>query len=75
LLRSGYRDAAATLGDGFVGTWPYDGTRLPKVTIDHVLADPRVAIRALSANRVNGTDHRALYAQLTLPSSPPHPTS
>jgi len=75
LLRSGYRDAAATLGDGFVGTWPYDGTRLPTVTIDHVLADPRVAIRALSANRVNGTDHRALYAQLTLPSSPPHPTS
>src|SRR5262249_37253000 len=39
LLRSGYRDAAATLGDGFVGTWPYDGTPLPKVTIDHVLAD------------------------------------
>lgn len=75
LLRSGYRDAAATLGDGFVGTWPYDGTRLPKVTIDHVLADPRIAIRALSAHQVNGTDHRALYAQLTLPSSPPHPTS
>jgi endonuclease/exonuclease/phosphatase (EEP) superfamily protein YafD len=75
LLSSGYRDAAATLGDGFAGTWPYDGTPLPKVTIDHVLADPRIAIRALSAHQVDGTDHRALYAQLTLPSVPPHPTS
>jgi endonuclease/exonuclease/phosphatase family metal-dependent hydrolase len=68
LLRSGYRDAAATLGDGFVGTWPYDGTRLPKVTIDHVLADPRIAIRALSAHQVDRTDHRGLYAELRLPS-------
>jgi endonuclease/exonuclease/phosphatase (EEP) superfamily protein YafD len=69
LLRSGYRDAAATLGDGFVGTWPYDGTRLPKVTIDHVLADPRIAIRALSAHQVDATDHRGLYAELRLPSA------
>jgi endonuclease/exonuclease/phosphatase family metal-dependent hydrolase len=68
LLRSGYRDAAATLGDGFAGTWPYDGTRLPKVTIDHVLADPRIAIRALSAHQVRDTDHRGLYAELRLPS-------
>jgi endonuclease/exonuclease/phosphatase (EEP) superfamily protein YafD len=67
LLRSGYRDAAATLGDGFTGTWPYDGTRLPKVTIDHVLADTRIAIRAVSAHQVDDTDHRALYAQLRLP--------
>jgi endonuclease/exonuclease/phosphatase family metal-dependent hydrolase len=74
LLRSGYRDAAATLGDGFIGTWPYDGTRLPKVTIDHVLADTRIAIRAVSAHQVDDTDHRAVYAQLRLPpgtSAPP----
>jgi endonuclease/exonuclease/phosphatase family metal-dependent hydrolase len=69
LLRSGYRDAAATLGEGFEGTWPYDGTRLPKVTIDHVLADPRIAIRALSAHQVDDTDHRGLYAELRLPSA------
>jgi endonuclease/exonuclease/phosphatase (EEP) superfamily protein YafD len=75
LLRSGYRDAAATLGDGFVGTWPYDGTRLPKVTLDHVLADPRMAIRSLGVYPVRRSDHRAVYAELILPSAPPHPTS
>jgi endonuclease/exonuclease/phosphatase family metal-dependent hydrolase len=75
LLRSGYRDAAATLGDGFVGTWPYDGTRLPKVTLDHVLADPRMAIRSLDVYPIRRTDHRGVYAELTLPSAPPHPTS
>ncbi len=75
LLASGYRDAAATLGDGFVPTWPYDGTRLPKVTIDHVLADPRIAVRALAVYGVHHTDHRAVYAELKLPSGPPHPTS
>jgi endonuclease/exonuclease/phosphatase family metal-dependent hydrolase len=75
LLRSGYRDAAATLGDGFVGTWPYDGSRLPKVTIDHVLADPRMGIRALAVYPVRRSDHRGVYAELTLPSAPPHPTS
>jgi endonuclease/exonuclease/phosphatase (EEP) superfamily protein YafD len=68
LLHSGYRDAAAALGDGFVGTWPYDRTRLPKVTIDHVLADTRIAIRAVSAHQVDDTDHRGLYAELRLPS-------
>jgi endonuclease/exonuclease/phosphatase family metal-dependent hydrolase len=71
LLRSGYRDAAATLGDGFVGSWPYDGTLLPKVTLDHVLADPRIAIRGLSVHQVQGTDHRTVLADLTLPAGAP----
>jgi endonuclease/exonuclease/phosphatase family metal-dependent hydrolase len=67
LLRSGYRDAAATLGDGFETSWPYDDTLLPPVTIDHVLADPRIAIRDLSVHTVRDTDHRSLLADLTLP--------
>ena len=67
LLRSGYRDAAATLGDGFETSWPYDGTLLPPVTLDHVLADPRIAIRRLSVHTVRDTDHRSVFADLTLP--------
>jgi endonuclease/exonuclease/phosphatase family metal-dependent hydrolase len=71
LLRSGYRDAAATLGDGFVTSWPYDGTLLPPVTLDHVLADPRIAIRSLSVHTVRNTDHRSVLADLTLPAGDP----
>ena len=67
LLHSGYRDAAATLGDGFETSWPYDGTLLPPVTLDHVLADPRIAIRSLSIHTVRNTDHRSILADLTLP--------
>ncbi len=67
LLRSGYRDAAATLGDGFETSWPYDGTLLPPVTLDHVLADPRIAVRSLSLHAVRDTDHRSVVADLALP--------
>lgn len=67
LLRAGYRDAGAVLGAGLVGTWPYDGTRVPKVTIDHVLVDPRLRVHGLRAYRLTGSDHRALLAELSVP--------
>lgn len=67
LLRTGYRCAAGSVGAGLVGTWPYDGTRLPRVAIDHVLVDRRVAVHAVSVHRVTGTDHRAVLAELGLP--------
>jgi endonuclease/exonuclease/phosphatase (EEP) superfamily protein YafD len=67
LLASGYRNAASVVGRGLAGTWPYDGTKVPKVTIDHALVDPRVAVHAVSAHRITGTDHRALLAVLSLP--------
>jgi endonuclease/exonuclease/phosphatase (EEP) superfamily protein YafD len=67
LLGTGYRDAAATVGAGLVGTWPYDGDAIPPVTLDHVLADRRVGIVAVSVHRVPDSDHRAVLATLALP--------
>jgi endonuclease/exonuclease/phosphatase (EEP) superfamily protein YafD len=67
LIATGYRDAADIMGDGFVTTWPYDGTRLPPVTIDHVLADRRIGVRGFEALRLPGSDHRPILATLLLP--------
>jgi endonuclease/exonuclease/phosphatase (EEP) superfamily protein YafD len=62
LIGTGYADAAAASGHGFVRSWPTDNW-LPPVTIDHVL------IRGLHSFTVRGvtvpgTDHRALLADL-----------
>jgi endonuclease/exonuclease/phosphatase (EEP) superfamily protein YafD len=67
VLDTGYRDAAAVVGQGLAATWPYDGMPLPKVAIDHVLADRRIGVRAVSPYHLKGSDHRALAASLTLP--------
>src|SRR5262249_28550493 len=67
LLGSGYRDAASVVDAGFTPTCPYDGRTLPKTTIDHVLASRRIGVRDVSAYTVLDTDHRALFAALTLP--------
>ena len=44
-----------------------DGGEMAVLAIDHILLDPRCAVRAFSAHRLPGTDHRALYAQIQLP--------
>jgi endonuclease/exonuclease/phosphatase (EEP) superfamily protein YafD len=67
LIDTGYRDAASRLGDGLVTTWPYDGTLLPRVTLDHLLADPRIGISAFQATTVDGSDHRAIFVTITVP--------
>jgi len=68
LLASGYRDAADAAGAGLTGTWgPYDGDRIPPVTIDHVLVDRRVGVRDVSVLRLPGSDHRPVFAELALP--------
>ncbi|WP_425413037.1 endonuclease/exonuclease/phosphatase family protein [Micromonospora citrea] len=68
LLATGYVDAAAEVGAGLTGTWgPYDGDPIPPVTIDHVLVDRRIAVRAVAVHRVPGSDHRAVLAELRLP--------
>ena len=38
------------------------------MTIDHVLADERIGVRAVSVHSIPGTDHRAVFAVLRLPS-------
>ena len=69
LIGRGYRDAGQTVGKGLVGTWgPYDGSRVPPVTIDHILVDRRIGVRAVSVHGIPGSDHRAVFAELTVPS-------
>lgn len=69
LLGTGYHDVASQLGDGLVTTWPYDGRPVPPITLDHFFADPRIGAVSFGASRVAHTDHRAIFATLTLPAS------
>lgn len=69
LIDSGYRDAAATAGTGLTPTWPaFNGSR-GLVTIDHVLVDERIGVRDVQVHGVTGTDHRAVFASLTVPAA------
>jgi endonuclease/exonuclease/phosphatase (EEP) superfamily protein YafD len=67
LIDTGYEDAAATVGDGLRPTWPQGRRIPPPVTIDHVLADKRCGVRAVTIHTIPGTDHRAVFAELVLP--------
>jgi endonuclease/exonuclease/phosphatase (EEP) superfamily protein YafD len=71
LLRRGYLDAASQAGNGLSPTWgPQRARRLALFAIDHVLIDRRTAVLTTSAHWLNGSDHRALYAELRLPAPP-----
>jgi endonuclease/exonuclease/phosphatase (EEP) superfamily protein YafD len=67
ILDTGYIDAASIVGAGLHGTWPVGRRLPPAVTIDHVLADRRCGVRAVSVHTIPGTDHRAVFAELILP--------
>ena len=66
-IGTGYEDAASVVGAGLHGTWPEGRKVPPAVVIDHVLADKRVGVRAVSIHTIPGTDHRAVFAELVLP--------
>ncbi|NKQ57078.1 endonuclease/exonuclease/phosphatase family protein [Amycolatopsis sp. K13G38] len=66
LLHAGYVDAGDNRGAGFAPTWP-SGAFPPPVTIDHVLVDPRIAVAGYRVLDVPGSDHNAVFAQVTLP--------
>ncbi|WP_245719141.1 endonuclease/exonuclease/phosphatase family protein [Micromonospora rhizosphaerae] len=71
LLRTGYVDAADAAGAGLTGTWgPYDGDPIPPVTIDHVLVDRRIAVGSVQVHPLPGSDHRAVLAEVRLPTAP-----
>jgi endonuclease/exonuclease/phosphatase (EEP) superfamily protein YafD len=70
VLDDGYEDAAAVVGAGLQGTWPSGRRVPPPVAIDHVLADKRCGVRAVSVHTIPGTDHRAVFAELVLPRGP-----
>jgi endonuclease/exonuclease/phosphatase (EEP) superfamily protein YafD len=69
VLDTGYEDAAAAVGAGLRGTWPSGRRLVPPVTIDHVLADRRCGVRAVSVHAIPRSDHRAVLAELALPQS------
>ena len=67
LIGTGYRDIARQMGDGLDTTWPYDGRPEPPVMLDHVLADKRIGAVWFGTAFMPGSDHKAIYATLTLP--------
>ncbi|MEU8245481.1 endonuclease/exonuclease/phosphatase family protein [Nonomuraea sp. NPDC048916] len=67
LLSRGYKDAADQVGAGLIPTWPANKRVPPIITIDHVLVDQRVGVKEVSVHTVAGTDHRAVFAELTVP--------
>jgi endonuclease/exonuclease/phosphatase (EEP) superfamily protein YafD len=67
ILDSGYVDAADAAGEGLVTTWPEGRVFPPPVTIDHVLADDRIEVGAVSVHDIPGSDHRAVSVELFLP--------
>ncbi|WP_062443140.1 endonuclease/exonuclease/phosphatase family protein [Herbidospora daliensis] len=69
VLGHGWVDAADATGKGLITTWPAGRRVPPLITIDHVLVDPRVAVGHASVYDVAGTDHRAVFTVLRLPSS------
>lgn len=74
LLRLGHRDAARQVGNALVPTWrPANACCPALLTIDHVLVDPRCAVRATSVHPLPGSDHRVLYVRLRLPADADHP--
>lgn len=69
LLDTGYRDAADVTGKGLLMTWPYERLPwfVPKVAIDRVLADERVAVLDFRTVGLPRTDHRATVVDLAFP--------
>jgi endonuclease/exonuclease/phosphatase (EEP) superfamily protein YafD len=64
----GYRDAGEVAGKGLDATFPADGSLLPPpITIDHILADDRFGIAEYEVVPLPDSDHRAIFAELTLP--------
>lgn len=67
LLRSGYTDAALRTGRGADWTWRPLRLRFPRLTLDHVLVDPRITVAAVELVAVAGSDHLAVVADLLVP--------
>ncbi|MFI6574209.1 endonuclease/exonuclease/phosphatase family protein [Nocardiopsis sp. NPDC050513] len=66
VLDTGYVSAARVAGAGLTGTWPADGP-VPRVAIDHVLVDASAGVAEVEVLDVDGTDHRAVLAEVSLP--------
>jgi endonuclease/exonuclease/phosphatase family metal-dependent hydrolase len=67
LLRRGWVDAARVTGRALRPTWSPARFPVPRLTVDHVLVDPRIGVAAMDVVHVPGSDHRALVTDLRLP--------
>ena len=68
LSGAGMHDAADVLGKGLRNTWP-QWTPIPLAALDHVLVGGPVGVRSVRTLVVDGTDHRGLLVEATLPRS------
>jgi Uncharacterized protein conserved in bacteria len=67
LVSRGYVDAADATGKGLVPTWPANKRVPPMITIDHLLADERLAVTGYEVHDLPRTDHRAIFTEVRLP--------
>jgi hypothetical protein len=67
VIGRGYVDAARAVGAALTWTWRPLRLRYPRLVLDHVLVDPRIAVAAVQLAPVAGSDHRAVVADLVLP--------
>ena len=65
VLERGYVDAADATGDALTTTW--SRSVWPGITIDHLLVDERVHVESTEVLEVSGSDHKAVVAELVLP--------
>ncbi|MGY1724051.1 endonuclease/exonuclease/phosphatase family protein [Blastococcus sp. SYSU DS0533] len=67
VLRRGYLDAARAVGRGHLRTWSPLRSPVPRLGLDHVLVDPRLAVAGCTSVPVRGSDHRSVVVDLVLP--------
>lgn len=67
VLRRGWADAAQRAGRGLAWTWRPLRLPLPRLALDHVLVDPRIAVAGVQLVHLPGSDHRAVVVDLVLP--------
>ncbi len=65
LYRAGFRDAADQAGAGLLFTWPRREWMTPVFGFDHVLTRGGLRARSAEGFAINGSDHRAVVAQLS----------
>jgi endonuclease/exonuclease/phosphatase (EEP) superfamily protein YafD len=67
LVHRGWVDTARVSGRTLRPTWSPIRSPVPRLSLDHVLVDPRIGVGSLRVVPVPGTDHRALVVDLRLP--------
>jgi endonuclease/exonuclease/phosphatase family metal-dependent hydrolase len=67
VLARGYVDAARMVGSALRATWTPLTSPQPRLTLDHVLIDPRIVVSSVTLARIPRSDHRAVLTELVLP--------